>query len=438
MHIIKSFSIEGLWGYLPLIKFNLDEKFNFLIGQNGTGKTTVINLLAAVLTADLERLDRIDFEKVIIVFKEPKGRKNPSLEVNKTQKEGLPYFDINFQFKNSSKDAPILFDLDAIEQERFYRGQPSRMIRDRSYRERSADIRTQLRSLAKVSWLSVYRNSEDSRHPEDRRFIPAIDQKLRDLNNNLVRYFSTLSKKFADHTLEFQKKSFLSVLTPERYESIFTFALELDIEEERKTLGEIFQVLGVEPRQYSQKIKSHFEKLSKAIATSKSGNGGLPVDDFTTLYNSWRAHSLVADYEDLQSKKSEIFKPRDTFLEVFNILLGGRKTASLSEKNELTISTKSRRKGLPEIEKKDIPLEELSSGEKQLLIILGEALLQESQPSIYIADEPELSLHISWQEQLTTAISRLNENAQIIFATHSPDIVGGHQDKIINMEGIAS
>ncbi|HCL3974884.1 TPA: ATP-binding protein, partial [Pseudomonas aeruginosa] len=55
---------------------------------------------------------------------------------------------------------------------------------------------------------------------------------------------------------------------------------------------------------------------------------------------------------------------------------------------------------------------------------------------IYIADEPELSLHVLWQEQLTSAISQLNQNAQIVFATHSPDVVGVHGDKIIDMEVI--
>ncbi|WP_164341891.1 AAA family ATPase, partial [Pseudomonas viridiflava] len=49
---------------------------------------------------------------------------------------------------------------------------------------------------------------------------------------------------------------------------------------------------------------------------------------------------------------------------------------------------------------------------------------------------PELSLHVYWQEQLTSAISQLNYNAQIIFATHSPDVVGIHEDKIIDMEEI--
>ena len=83
---------------------------------------------------------------------------------------------------------------------------------------------------------------------------------------------------------------------------------------------------------------------------------------------------------------------------------------------------------------KTLSLTELSSGEKQLVIILGEALLQKQSPSIYIADEPELSLHVSWQEKLTTNLRQVNPNAQVIFATHSPDIVGGFQDRVFDLE----
>lgn len=437
MNIIKSFTIERLWGTAPTIQVNLDEQFNFLIGRNGTGKTTVINLLAAVLTADFERLDRIDFEKVIVVFKETgRRKKNPSIEVNKKQKEGLPYFDINYVFRESARDKPTTFDLDALEQERFYRGVPSRPIRDRMYRERFADLRENLSSLVHTSWLSVHRHSEEGRNIDERKFVPAIDQKLKDLNNNLVRYFSSLAKEFSDQTFEFQRKIFLSVLTPEKQESIFNFAKELDLDREKNTLAEIFHVLGVDSKQYNQKLKNHFDKLTKAIDLARSVDKPVRADDYTTLYGAWKVHALVSDYEELQAERARIFKPRDSFLKVLNDLFEGKKTVSISEKNEITFSTELRFSSSKEVKKKTIMLEELSSGEKQLLIILGEALLQQSEAWVYIADEPELSLHVFWQEELTRAISLLNKNAQIIFATHSPDIVGGHADKIIDMESL--
>ena len=426
MNILKSFTIEGLWGDGPIVKSSLDDKFNFLIGQNGSGKTTVINLIAAVLTGDFEKLERTQFSKITIVLKEVKGRKNPIIEVSKSKTTERQISAIKYLFRASSKDDPIDLSLDAFDNEVYYGGAyPPHMARNRAFRERVEKAKYQLSKQIKVSWLSVHRSNDEVKTAEERRFLPAIDQKLRDLNNNLVRYFSQLAKRYSDHTLEFQRKSFLSVFTPEAYNFIFDFAKKLDINDEKKTLAEIFDVLGVEAKHYNPKLESHFEKLGKAVKTDASKP--ITSEIFSTLYNSWRAHSLVGDYKELQKRRSEIFQPRDMFINLVNMLFSGRKIASVSEKNELTICTK---KGAP------ILLEELSSGEKQLIIILGEAVLQNSEPYIYIADEPELSLHISWQEQLTLAISTLNENAQIIFATHSPDIVGSHQDKVIDMEKI--
>ena len=81
-----------------------------------------------------------------------------------------------------------------------------------------------------------------------------------------------------------------------------------------------------------------------------------------------------------------------------------------------------------------VGIEVLSSGEKQLFIILGEALLQEERPVVFISDEPELSLHVSWQAALFEHIRSLNGSCQIISATHSPDIVGSFQDRVIKIE----
>jgi predicted ATPase len=98
---------------------------------------------------------------------------------------------------------------------------------------------------------------------------------------------------------------------------------------------------------------------------------------------------------------------------------------AINERNEL----KAEMEG-----EKSLGLTDLSSGEKQLIIILGEALLQQKAPWIYIADEPELSLHVSWQEKLTANLRQINPSAQIIFATHSPDIVGRFESKVFDME----
>lgn len=78
---------------------------------------------------------------------------------------------------------------------------------------------------------------------------------------------------------------------------------------------------------------------------------------------------------------------------------------------------------------------QLSSGEKQLLIILFQVFLLDEQPSILLLDEPENSLHIEWQQQLIDVIRKLNPNSQLIISTHSPSIFGdGWGDKLFFLE----
>ena len=78
---------------------------------------------------------------------------------------------------------------------------------------------------------------------------------------------------------------------------------------------------------------------------------------------------------------------------------------------------------------------QLSSGEKQLLIILFQVFLLDEQPSILLLDEPENSLHIEWQQQLIDVIRILNPNSQLIISTHSPSIFGnGWGDKLFFLE----
>lgn len=79
----------------------------------------------------------------------------------------------------------------------------------------------------------------------------------------------------------------------------------------------------------------------------------------------------------------------------------------------------------------------LSSGEKQLLIILLTVLLEDGQEYVLMMDEPEISMHISWQYKLIDMILQLNSNVQIILTTHSPMIFAdGWGDKAIYMERI--
>ena len=66
---------------------------------------------------------------------------------------------------------------------------------------------------------------------------------------------------------------------------------------------------------------------------------------------------------------------------------------------------------------------QLSSGEKQMLVILLTVLTENREHYALLMDEPEISLHIEWQQQLISLIRKLNPNVQIIMSTHSPALI---------------
>lgn len=80
---------------------------------------------------------------------------------------------------------------------------------------------------------------------------------------------------------------------------------------------------------------------------------------------------------------------------------------------------------------------QLSSGEKQMLVILLTVLVEDQLPYVLFMDEPEVSLHIDWQQRLIDLILTLNPNVQIILTTHSPAVImNGWVDHVTEVSDI--
>ncbi|PSW27808.1 AAA family ATPase, partial [Photobacterium phosphoreum] len=88
---------------------------------------------------------------------------------------------------------------------------------------------------------------------------------------------------------------------------------------------------------------------------------------------------------------------------------------------------------------KRIGVEQLSSGEKNKVSMLYELIFEAVDGSIILIDEPEISLHLTWQSQLFSEfekISKVNDYKQIIIATHSPDVIGEKWNSTIDLYDI--
>ncbi len=79
---------------------------------------------------------------------------------------------------------------------------------------------------------------------------------------------------------------------------------------------------------------------------------------------------------------------------------------------------------------KQISYENLSMGEKQILLLLLMVSNTKQEPCIFFMDEPDLSMHIDWKEILIKELHNLNPNMQIILSTHAPSVITGWHDKV--------
>jgi len=80
---------------------------------------------------------------------------------------------------------------------------------------------------------------------------------------------------------------------------------------------------------------------------------------------------------------------------------------------------------------------QLSSGEKQMLVIMMTVLVENGEHYALLMDEPEISLHIEWQKGLLNLIRELNPNVQIILSTHSPALImDGWMDIVTEVEDV--
>lgn len=82
--------------------------------------------------------------------------------------------------------------------------------------------------------------------------------------------------------------------------------------------------------------------------------------------------------------------------------------------------------------------ETLSSGEQHLLLLLSSVLYAQERQSIFVIDEPELSLNIKWQQQLLDILMNCTEggSTQFVLATHSFEILSGHGACVVPLSNI--
>ncbi len=170
------------------------------------------------------------------------------------------------------------------------------------------------------------------------------------------------------------------------------------------------------------------------------------VDTSVTTELDWQLYQLQRKYLDYQvnignriietlrsgepdaaAKAQEISHPKKMFQDMMDKLFADTGKRLIRTRNEIMFS---------QIGEELTPYQ-LSSGEKQMLVILLTVLIEDGQHYVLFMDEPEVSLHVEWQQRLIDLIVTLNPNVQIVLTTHSPAVImNGWMDKVTEVSDI--
>jgi ABC-type cobalamin/Fe3+-siderophores transport system ATPase subunit len=337
---ITQVEIQQLWKEPELnIKWNLHRDVNILAGDNGSGKSTILNLILWLLARNNDNLHihgyiKADIKSISIMFNES--------SVFTSEHFKLP---IETLEKNTNKHKTI-DDL-------------------------LAQIKTQL--------------GED------------FYQKHR--TEDLEIFFQTINGQYVDTAIN----NLIQV------NNISTF------DEPVVPLEYIQKFEGKKVKTY---LDSLIANLEKVYLDYQVEIGKLAL----------KALSSGTDIEQIRQVNQRLDAKKNLFLDMIDELFGATQKRIDRDNNGISFIKRGKTK---------LGYHDLSSGEKQMLMILLTALVQNNKPTVMIMDEPELSLHTDWQEKLIDYIRQLNENVQIIIATHSPSIViNGWQDKVFEIDDI--
>jgi predicted ATPase len=183
-----------------------------------------------------------------------------------------------------------------------------------------------------------------------------------------------------------------------------------------KGLANILQTILAPTKAY-RKLKQLDSKLAYqrvAAFLSRQGSKRMlgSLKQFEKKYNKEvQLQKAVSDIDLVEQQIEEVMASRNKLEQLIREMFSGNKTVIFKDAS-IEVKTDDQR---------NIGLTSLSSGEKHALWIFIETLLAED--NTLLIDEPELSLHVDWQTRLISGMQQLNRDAQLILATHSPEIM---------------
>ena len=375
------------------------------------------------LTGNIVKLIDYQFDVIKVTLKSFDSGKELVVKVTKTKEE------IRFEIAGKTVVFPQLAEALRVRHGHFV-NMPPEILR-RHFGAELFQLRKQLEGLVPAAWLPVSRRlpiADDEDDSERRRMkrgtLESVDECLAELLDGLQRYRLSLDAKLLELRKDFQKHALENILYDKRHDKMIDLkSFKAPTQVEKQQLLKAFQDVGLVDTEMEQRVEEHFIAAQEAMEQIKKDQTHITSQTVFIIPLIHRTKQMVEFAQDLEAKRQKLFAPLSLYESTIHSFID-HKLIVVSPRGEIDIRNDGQGG-------KGIEWRHLSSGEKQLLILLTQALLWERDPVVYVADEPELSLHVTWQEKLLKSITALAGRCQVIVATHSPDIAGGFPKKII-------
>lgn len=447
---LKHFVGKDVRGYMNF-DINFRENVTFLIGINGSGKTTVIKLLSGLLTPSFIDLTQIDYSEIELVCER---LSDSSQIVIKSKKDAgiitLDFWD-SLNRKHISSDIPFTgsvlnkkrVEMEMINMDRINHAM---MVFDETeVVHKIKELRTPLflglnRRITEIGKLGfVEREYYGPRRRRNFDFIfDAVDDALNDIQEMFYNSVRQNARSQASISDDFRKKVFAESFKISKSVSIpiIQYSEELMLLEQRRNkLNVAISNLGI--KDLSLQFSEFFESIQKTLETLANTSSidtkqGATNPEYMNALLDWMVNSaqiekidkIIKYANDYSNSIQKLKEPIIRFKESANLFFKeGKKEIEVNEQGDISIIIKGSRKRNS--------IYELSSGEKQLIVMLAHLAFHKKnrRSSIFIIDEPELSLHISWQEIFVDALITASPETQFIMATHAPAILAKPERK---------
>lgn len=429
---ILELKITKLYDYIDYnIMFNKD--VTFLYGDNGCGKTTVLNIITSIITGRVYELFKFRFNSIALNYIEQHSNTPKKIIIHKNNENSTLI--INYNQKDYAIELQRIRIMeerieDEIEIEHLYLSEYSvlsEIKKEFSYiylpLNRNGSINDNVSIYMRKNLHRLYTRA--SAYSD--LTINDVTTLIRESYNRINFTLSKINENFSEELL----KSFLDIENITNAKQLLIYANKLNPDDISKIQNDYTVVLKTIKKwddSTNEKITIFFESLLNDIKKSKNENG-LNIEILFKLSELIKINSVIEKAERLEQSKSKVTQPLSNFLNAVNKFIKGKnnkKEICIDKEGQLFLKTSHKPK---------IDLQLLSSGEKQIVTFFAYLVfgLNNTNQSLFIVDEPELSLHLEWQLEFVDTLLELNPDIQLIFATHSPEIIGKRRDKAFKL-----